>query len=120
VKHLTRIYLLGVVALLLSAAAWADTLEFKDGRVIEGKFLGGTQETVRFQNQGQIQVYRVADLLALTFGGTSGALPPVPSPPAAAPAGPATPASSPTVPAGTYLRVRMTDGVVSDILIVVD
>jgi hypothetical protein len=90
--------------------------------VIEGKFLGGTQETVRFQTQGQIQVYRVADLLALTFGGTSGALPPIPSPPAAAPvapatpaaatpAVPATPASSPTVPAGTFLRVRMIDGV---------
>lgn len=119
-KHLTRIYLLGVAALLLSAAAWADTLEFKDGKVIEGKFLGGTQETVRFQYQGQIQVYRVADLLALTFGGTSGALPPVPSPPAAAPTGPATPAvratpaSSPTVPAGTFMRVRMIDGVDSD------
>jgi len=127
-----------VAALLLSAAAWADTLEFKDGKVIEGKFLGGTQETVRFQYQGQVQVYRVADLLALTFGGTSGALPPVPAPPGATPAAPATPAvratpavpatpavsaipavpatpaSSPTVPAGTYLRVRMIDGVDSD------
>ena len=127
---------MGVAALLFSAAAWADTLEFKDGKVIEGKFLGGTQETVRFQYQGQVQVYRVADLLALTFGGTSGALPPLPSPPAAAPgatppaaatpavratpavpatpAVSATPASSQTVPAGTFLRVRMIDGVDSD------
>ncbi|MFB3920589.1 MAG: YMGG-like glycine zipper-containing protein [Terriglobia bacterium] len=128
-KHLARIYLLGVAALLLSTAVWADTLEFKNGRVIEGKFLGGTQETLRFQYQGQIQVFRVTDLLALTFGGTTGSLPPAPTPPGPAPAtsptpatpaasaapvavtAPASPVSSVVVPAGTYLRVRMIDSV---------
>lgn len=102
------------VVLLLATTAWADTLEFKDGRVIDGKYMGGTQETLRFQSQGQIEVYRVADVIALTFGGASGAPPPLPSVPSAAPTGPATPAGSVTVPAGTRLRVRMIDGVDSD------
>ena len=31
----------GALAVLFSAGAYADTLELKDGRVLEGKYLGG-------------------------------------------------------------------------------
>ena len=123
-----RKYLLAATAvILLSATAWADTLELKDGRLLQGKYLGGTQETLRFQVQGNIEVYRVADVLALTFGEARVGTPIPASQPApqaapsaqpsamtAAPAS-ATPSAaatdSVTVPAGTYLRVRMIDGV---------
>jgi hypothetical protein len=125
-RHLARACLLSMmVVLVLSTAAWADTLELKDGRLVQGKYLGGTQDTLRFQSQGNIVVYRVADVLALTFGnasvGTStpAAQPayqaePSPQPAAmvAAPkAAPSAVSDSVTVPAGTYLRVRMIDSV---------
>ena len=81
-RIMARKYLLAAAAvLLLSATAWADTLELKDGRLIQGKYLGGTQDTVRFQAQGNVQVYRVTDILALTFSNNSaGTSAPVPSP----------------------------------------
>jgi hypothetical protein len=124
-RIMARKYLLAAAAvLLLSATAWADTLELKDGRLIQGKYLGGTQDTLRFQAQGNIEVYRVADVIALTFGGASAGTPAPASQPAAeaapsaqpsamtaAPASAALATNSVTVPAGTYLRVRMIDGV---------
>jgi hypothetical protein len=112
--------------LVLSTAAWADTLELKDGRLVQGKYLGGTQDTLRFQAQGNIVVYRVEDVLALTFGATSvGTSAPASQPATQAQRAPqpsamaetsAAASSAPapdsvTVPAGTYLRVRMIDGV---------
>lgn len=60
--------------------AWADTLEFKDGRLIEGQYMGGTQQTIRFQSENRILVYPVKDVLALTFSATGTVLPtPTPS-----------------------------------------
>jgi hypothetical protein len=126
-----RKYLLAATAvILLAATAWADTLELKDGRLIQGKYLGGTQETLRFQVQDKIEIYRVADVIALTFGATSVAASSSASQPAARVAPPVKPAAvaaaptsapaaapatnSVTVPAGTRLRVRMIDGVDSD------
>ena len=127
-RSMMQEFLLAATAvILLSGAAWAETLELKDGRLIQGKYLGGTQDTLRFQVQGNIEVYRVADVLALTFGEASvGASTPAsqrapqavpsaqasamaPAPASATPSAPAT--DSVTVPAGTYLRVRMIDGV---------
>lgn len=130
-KDFTRKYLLTAMGvILLSATAWADTLELRDGRLIQGKYLGGTQETLRFQVQDKIEIYRVGDVIALTFGATSvGASSSAPQPaaqvappvkPAAVAAAPTSaPATAPatnsvTVPAGTRLRVRMIDGVDSE------
>jgi hypothetical protein len=133
-RSLVQKYLLVAVAVIfLSATAWADTLELKDGRLVQGKYVGGTQDTLRFDVDGRIVVYRVADVLALTFGetsvGSSGPASqpttqaessPQPSAMAEAPAAPsavtaaaqaASTTNSVTVPAGTYLRVRMIDGV---------
>jgi hypothetical protein len=60
---------LGVTALALifSAAASADTLELKDGRVLQGKFLGGTRVIVRFEVDGDVQTFRVNEISALSF-----------------------------------------------------
>jgi hypothetical protein len=60
---------LGLTALVLifSAAASADTLELKDGRVLQGKFLGGTRVIVRFEVEGDVQTFRVNEISTLSF-----------------------------------------------------
>lgn len=114
---------LGLACVALTASA--DTLQLKDGRVIQGKFLGGTQASVQFQSGGKIDLYNVDDIISVTFtGGTapgapSAEFPSAPSPSSVpmgpAPAGPsAASAGGITVPAGTEVLVRMIDSVDSD------
>ena len=58
---------LTALALIFTAAASADTLELKDGRVLQGKFLGGTRVIVRFEVEGDVQTFRVNEISALSF-----------------------------------------------------
>ena len=55
------------LGLLLAGAASADTLELKDGRVLQGRFLGGTQAVMRFEWNGEVRTFSVNDIVALTF-----------------------------------------------------
>jgi hypothetical protein len=116
---------------LFAGSVSADTLELKDGRVLQGKYLGGTQAVLRFEVSGEVQTFRTIDAVALTFTGGPGATaqpaapapaaapdtpPPAPqsnlAPQAAAPPAPAAPSGSTvTLPAGQSLLVRMIDGV---------
>jgi hypothetical protein len=112
-----------ILSSALAGAAAADTLELKDGRVLQGKFLGGTQAILRFQVDGDVQTFSTNDIVALTF--TRGSSQPQQMPAPAAPAVPAQPpaprapavsqnnydSSSVTLPAGQSLLVRMIDGV---------
>jgi len=112
-----------ILSAALAGAAAADTLELKDGRVLQGKFLGGTQATLRFQVDGDVQTFSTNDIVALTF--TRGSSQPQQMPAPAAPVAPAqapAPAGPPasqnnydsnpvTLPAGQSLLVRMIDGV---------
>lgn len=129
-----------VLGLLLASAALADTLELKDGRVLQGRYLGGTAAVLRFEVNGEVQTFNVTQVVAVTFTGPSAAsAPPAPEqppappvaeePPSAAPAvqsrdtmssapAAAAPAQDPaaqygevTLPAGQSLLVRMIDGV---------
>ena len=112
-----------ILSVALAGGAAADTLELKDGRVLQGKFLGGTQAILRFQVDGDVQTFSTNDIVALTFTRGSSQpqqmpAPAAPAAPAQAPA-PASPAvsqnnydsSSVTLPAGQSLLVRMIDGV---------
>jgi hypothetical protein len=101
---------------LLAAAAAADTLELKDGRVLQGTFMGGTQNTVRFMVDNEVKVFQRADVLAITFGSTTAAAAKTPakSPSKSATAKSTTATRSVTVPAGTRLLVRMIDSVDSE------
>ena len=112
-----------ILSVALAGGAAADTLELKDGRVLQGKFLGGTQAILRFQVDGDVQTFSTNDIVALTFTHGSSQpqqmpAPAAPAAPAQAPA-PASPAvsqnnydsSSVTLPAGQSLLVRMIDGV---------
>lgn len=55
-----------------ASAAAADTLELKDGRVLQGRYLGGTQAVLRFEIKGEVQTFNVTDAVAITFTGNSG------------------------------------------------
>jgi hypothetical protein len=126
-KTLSRALLAGGSLLLLAEIGFADTLELKDGRVLQGKYLGGTQTVLRFQVNGDVQTFPTNDIVALTFTRNSGsapapaATPPPPEEPAPAPA-PSESALPPaaanshaggdvSVPAGQSILVRMIDGV---------
>lgn len=117
------------LGLFLAGAAAADTLELKDGRVLEGRYLGGTQVVLRFEINGEVQTFNTNDVVAITFTRRSGPATPLPAPaPAVAPTtsespapavDPAPPNSAPdapagdgfTLPTGQSILVRMINGV---------
>ena len=104
----TRLLLSALTVLTAALNTQADVLELKNGQVLNGKFVGGTAATLRFDSGGGTQVIETSQIIALTFT-SSGA-------PAAAPAPAPAPVAQPssvTLPAGTMLLVRMADGVSS-------
>jgi hypothetical protein len=118
----TRSVAVAAMGLLFAGAAMADTLELKDGRVLTGRFLGGTQALMRFSMNGEVQTFNVTEIVALTFTSDYGNPPPPPPPPAAPapqpqaavaapPAAPVPAGSQIVIPAGQSLLVRMIDGV---------
>ncbi len=118
----SRTMALAAVGLLFAGAAMADSLELKDGRVLTGRFLGGTQALMRFSVNGEVQTFNVTEIVALTFTSDYGNPPPPPPPQQAAPPpqpqaavapapAPAAVGSQIVIPAGQSLLVRMIDGV---------
>ncbi len=104
------------LGLFYVGTAAADTLELRDGRVLKGRYLGGTQAVMRFEVNGEVQTFNTTDIVALTFTGYSGSSAPAASPsPATSPsnsfAGTAASGGPVTIPAGQSLLVRMVDGV---------
>ena len=107
------------LGLFFGGVVAADTLELKDGRVVHGKYLGGTQAVLRFEVKGEVQTFNTSDIVALTFTGRSEGAAPAIAPSAMAPAtaapmaaaAPADPGGSVTIPAGQSVLVRMIDGV---------
>jgi hypothetical protein len=123
-RNVKRLFTAMIVGLFFVSVAAADTLELKSGRVVQGKYLGGTQHVLRFEVNGEVQTFSTNDIVALTFTGTGRSSGPVPAPadapaPAPAPAlATAPPAPAPvaanglvTVPAGQSILIRMIDGV---------
>ena len=70
-----------IVALSVAAvSARADSLELKNGSLIKGKFMGGTQTSINFQVGSSAQSYDVADIRSLRFDSDAqGTSPSVPS-----------------------------------------
>jgi hypothetical protein len=108
----------GVVLTLYVAgvAAWADSLELKNGSQIKGRFIGGTQTSISFQVGSSVQSYNVADILSLRFDGEEHASSASISSSglnvrAAAEKDEVAPSSSVTVPAGTRISVRTIDDI---------
>jgi len=121
--HLFICVLVWMCLALFAVSASADTLQLRDGRVVQGRFLGGTQASVQFESNGRIDLYDVNQVISITFTDA-------PAPSAETRSAPrdrdrdrdseARMASAPdrdsgiTVPAGTSLLVRMIDSVDSD------
>ncbi len=128
-RNISKFLIAASAALLFAGIGFADTLELKDVRVLQGRYLGGTQAILRFEVNGDVQTFPTHDIVALTFtraGGRRAAEPPPPPPPnnppdnppndpPQAPARPAPPqgynGGDFTLPAGQPMMVRMIDGV---------
>jgi len=121
-RNFKRFFAVIAVGLFFISVAAADTLELKSGKVVQGKYLGGTQRLLRFEVNGEVQTFSTSDIVALTFTGRSGGATPMAAPAPAAAAAAPSPAPAPpaasvgpggevTVPAGQSLLIRMIDGV---------
>ena len=104
--------LFSVLFLFSTLTAFADILHLRDGRKVEGTFLGGDSRTVRFLLQdGQVGSFAITGVESIIFG--TQAVSAASSVPALAPT--PVPADPYTVPHGTVLVVRMIDSVDSDV-----
>jgi hypothetical protein len=132
-RNISKMLIAAAAALLFAAIGFADTLELKDGRVLQGRYLGGTQAILRFEVNGDVQTFPTHDIVALTFTRGAGrrspaAEPPPPTPPPnnspsdnpppdnppadrGAPKGAAYNGGDFTLPAGQPIMIRMIDGV---------
>src|SRR6202140_784973 len=116
-KRVNRFFAAVLLGLFFVGVAAADTLELKDGRILKGKYLGGTQAVLRFELNGEVQTFNTTDIVALTFTGNSKSAAPAMAPATAlAPVAanslaPTAPGDEVTIPAGQSLLVRMIDGV---------
>ena len=120
-KRWTRFLTATALGFVFVGAATADTLELKDGRILHGRFLGGTQATLRFENRGNVETFNVNDIVALTFTNDYGNAAATPLAATPAPASALAPTYAPqsavasdgmvTIPAGQSILVRMIDGV---------
>lgn len=112
-----KIVLAFISVFVFTSLAAAATLQMRDGRLIRGRYLGGTADSVNMLINGKVQTYRVADILLVDFTASSPAAQ-VPTP--AVPGRPESPKPSSTAdaegatvtaPAGTQIQVRMIDTV---------
>ena len=107
-----------LVALCLAASiAQADSLELKNGSLIKGRFIGGTDRVIQFQVGSSVQKYNVADIVSLKFDTDTAATDVTTSPD-----GPLSNGASSvdqrsetlalaTIPAGAHIFVRIIDGI---------
>jgi hypothetical protein len=110
-------YGLLIALCLVASMARADSLELKNGSLIKGKFMGGTESEISFQVGSSVQKYNVSDVVSLKFD-SGGSASDMPEQPKSVPSGNGTVehASLKTpayviIPAGTHIAVRTIDGI---------
>lgn len=57
--------------LAFGLAASADTLQLKNGDVVRGKYLGGSEHALQFEVNGEDKLFNVDQVLSITFTGDS-------------------------------------------------
>jgi len=107
-----------VIALCLATStARADSLQLKNGSLINGKFMGGTEGEISFMVGSSVQTYTLTDIVSLNFDpDTASAMPTRPN---SLSSGEAETAENigarmplyVTIPAGTQICVRTIDGI---------
>ena len=108
-------YLIAVIC-MLTLEAWADSLELKNGSLINGKFVGGTESEISFRVGSSVQKYDLGDVASIKFGSETTSDGTTPRPlslrlaEAATAAGPQN-TTNVTIPAGTRISVRTIDGI---------
>ncbi len=93
-----------VIATFVTMPVRSDVLELKDGTVLNGLYMGGSQSSMRFRVKDEIQVIPIEKILALTVTGRSTASTGstmVPPPPAKATG----------LPVGTRLLVKLMESI---------
>jgi hypothetical protein len=60
------------IALACATLGFADTITLKNGRVINGTFLGGTARTVRIDDGINVRTVDVSDIIRIEFSGSYG------------------------------------------------
>jgi len=127
-KHLLSTAWTALLLALTLPSAQADVLELRSGELLSGKYMGGTQSSIRFEVAGSLRVVATTEILALSFDLRPAPAPkappaaaPAPAPAPAAPpaaaaaaAAPRAPATGVTVPAGTSLSIRLKDSLDSN------
>lgn len=109
-------FFLVVFFLLFTIHPLADDLYLKNGRRVEGTFLGGDSRTVRFLLQdGQVGSFAITDVESIIFGTQAGSAASSVPAPAPTPTPTPVPADPYTVSHGTVLVVRMIDSIDSDV-----
>jgi len=113
----SHVLLAAVLGLFVISSGFPDTLTLRNGKVIDGNFVGGTTRQVKMETSAGTQVFDIGEVASIVF--TPSGAPAVAAPAAAVPA-PA--ASQPVaaagqnieIPAGTHFVVRMIDSVDSE------
>lgn len=120
--------------LLVAGLGLCDTITFRDGRSVDGSYLGGDARSIRVAIGDRVETYSVGDVSNISFGGSSGSTagssqsrqgntrredavmrPSAPSSPAPAPPPVSAGRRGGTeLPSGTILTVRMVDSVDSE------
>lgn len=105
------------VLCLTASFATADSLELKNGSLIKGKFVGGTDSEITFQVGSSIQKYNLSDIVSIKFDSdterndTLRRRSSLSTEPDTAGGNRSRPPMYVTIPAGTRISVRMIDGV---------
>jgi hypothetical protein len=67
-----RLIYAGIALACAATLGFADTITLKNGRVINGTFLGGTARTVRIDDGINVRTIDVSDILRIDFSGNYG------------------------------------------------
>jgi hypothetical protein len=105
-----------ILVLLAAMAARADSLKLKNGSLINGRFMGGSENEISFQVGSSVQKFSRADIVSIEFDSDAAASDTLQRPDRAPlnESGNVEPARQPayvTIPAGTHLSVRTIDSI---------
>jgi len=99
------------ILLSLAGIGLADTITLRDGRSVNGSYLGGDARTVRLAIGDRVDTFRVEEISTISFG-DNGASAPAPS--HAEERAERRTSEGPQIPSGATLNVRMIDSVDSE------